>query len=536
MREHPGHTPFRFSLFWLLPLAAAIAAVLVLSGHFIGQGPRITVTFRTAEGLEVNHTQVMYKHVPIGKVVAIDIDKNRDRVDVGIELLASAKAFADKGTRFWVVRPRIGFNEISGLKTLLSGSFIGADAGSQGEQAERFRGLEHPPATLFGETGTRFVLHADDLGSLNVGSPVYYRRVQVGRVIGRGLSGEGSGVDVTVFISAPNDRFVTQNSRFWNASGVDIKVGVGGREVNIESMAAVLNGAVAFQNPPYPDSPPVAAANSRFTLFDERGDALARPLGYARYLVMHFDDSVRGLAVGAPVEFFGVSIGRVISVRLDYDEARQQPVTHVGAVIYPNRLGAVHEKLHKDLGRDDESTTAMLVGRFIEHGMRGQARTGNLLTGQKYILLGFVPGVAPVKFDYAARPLEVPTVSGSLSVMEDQLKQIMAMAGRLPTRQLSENLTRSLQQLPLVVQQVNQQVVPQLRDTLLEANQTFKGVVDSVADGTRQRAQFDDTTLQIKQASRSVQALLDLWNRYPELFLRGRSAEDPAAATALPRN
>ncbi|MGC1330115.1 MlaD family protein, partial [Pseudomonas sp.] len=170
----------RLSLFWLLPLAAVITAVLVLSGHFLGMGPRITVTFQTAEGLEANRTQVMYKHVPIGKVVAIDIDKARDRVDVSIELQVSATAFADKGTRFWVVRPRIGLNEISGVATLLTGSFIGADAGSSGKTAERFRGLEHPPAISFGEKGSRFVLHADELGSLNVGSPVYFRRVQVG--------------------------------------------------------------------------------------------------------------------------------------------------------------------------------------------------------------------------------------------------------------------------------------------------------------------------------------------------------------------
>ncbi len=533
MNERPRT---RLSLFWLLPLAAAIAALLVVTGHFIGQGPRITVSFRTAEGLEANHTLVMYKHVPIGKVVGIDIDKNRDRVDVHIELQASAKAFADKGTRFWVVRPRIGFNEISGVKTLLSGSFVGADAGDKGEQAERFRGLEHPPAISFGEVGSRFVLHADDLGSLNVGSPVYYRRVQVGRVIGRGLSAQGGGVDVTVFITAPNDRFVTQNTRFWNASGVDVSVGVDGRQVNVESMAAVLNGAVAFQAPPYPDNPPVAAAGSRFALFSERGDALARPLGYARYLVMRFDESVRGLAPGAPVEFFGVNVGRVTSVRLDYDGDRQLLVTRVGAVIYPNRLGAVHEKLHKDLGRDDEGITAMLMGRFIEHGMRAQVRTGNLLTDQKYVSLAFVPGAAPVPFDAAARPIQVPTVAGSLSLMEDQIKQIMAMAGRLPTEALSRNLNRSLQQVPLLVRQINQQVVPQLRDTLLEANQTFTGVVDSVAEGASQREQFDAAAVQLKQASRSVQALMDLWNRHPELFVRGRSAEDPAAATTLPRN
>ncbi len=533
MNERPRP---RLSLFWLLPLAAAITALLVLTGHFIGQGPRITVSFRTAEGLEANHTLVMYKHVPIGKVVGIDIDKSRDRVDVRIELEASAKAFADKGTRFWVVRPRIGFNEISGVKTLLSGSFVGADAGDKGEQAEHFRGLEHPPAISFGEVGTRFVLHADDLGSLNVGSPVYYRRVQVGRVIGRGLSGEGGGVDVTVFIAAPNDRFVTENTRFWNASGVDISVGVDGRQVNVESLAAVLNGAVAFQAPPYPNNPPVAAANTRFTLFNERDDALARPLGYARYLVMRFDETVRGLAVGAPVEFFGVNVGRVTSVGLDYDPASQQLMTRVGAVIYPNRLGAVHEKLHKDLGRDDEGTTAMLMGRFIEHGMRAQVRTGNLLTDQKYVSLGFVPGAPPVAFDYAARPIQVPTVVGSLSVLEDRVKQIMAMAQRLPTQALAANVDRSLKQVPLMMQQVNQQVVPQLRDTLLEANQTLKGAVDSVAQGSAQREQFDETAVQLRQASRSVQALVDLWNRHPELFLRGRSADDPAAATALPLN
>ena len=535
MSEHPpARRHRRFSLLWLLPLAAAIAAVVVLSGHFFGAGPRITVTFQTAEGLEAGRTPVMYKHVPIGKVVSLDIDRAHDRVNVGLELDHSAKAFTDKATRFWVMRPRIGLSEISGVGTLLSGNYVGADAGSSGDMADHFRGLEHPPALRFGEPGSRFILHGDDLGSLNIGSPVYFRRVKVGRVIGTGLGAEGKGVDVTVFITAPNDRFVTQGTQFWNASGVEASIGVDGSVVNVESMAAVFDGAVAFQEPDLAKASPRADAESRFTLFAERADALGRPLGYARYLVMHFDESIRNLAVGAPVEFFGVNIGRVVSVRLDYDPVRKWISTRVGVVIYPNRLGAVHTKLHKDLGRDDESATAQLMGRFIEHGLRAQARVGNLVTDQKYVQLAFVPDAPPVTFDYAARPIEVPTVAGALSRIDDQLKHIMAMAQRVNVGELTRKLNQSLVQLPLVMQQANQDVLPQLSDTLVQANQTLKSAVDSVADGSAQRQQFDQTAEQIKQASKSVQALLDLWDRYPELFIRGRSATD--AQATLPRH
>ena len=174
----------RLSLVWLVPLAALLIGGSLLVRSWLATGPRIEIEFSTAEGLEAGKTEVRYKEVAIGRVEAVALREDRQRVIVTVQLDRSAASLARQDTQFWVVRPRIGTAEVSGLGTLLSGSYIGVDAGSSEEERARFTGLEAPPFILRGEPGSSFVLLANDLGSLDVGSPIYYRRARVGRVAG----------------------------------------------------------------------------------------------------------------------------------------------------------------------------------------------------------------------------------------------------------------------------------------------------------------------------------------------------------------
>ncbi|MEG0068115.1 MAG: MlaD family protein, partial [Pseudomonas sp.] len=192
--------------------------------------------------------------------------------------------------------------------------------------------------------GKRFTLHTDDLGSLGVGSPVYYRKIPVGQVVAYELSKDGKGVDIEVFVHSPNDTFITDNTRFWNASGIDVEAGANGFAVRTESLSSLLVGGIAFRAPQYNPEDQVAAEDKVFELFEDEKTALAPPNGKPQYLALRFDQALRGLRVGAPVEFLGVEIGRVVSVNLDFDvEQRSFPV-NVGIVIYPQRLGRAHTK------------------------------------------------------------------------------------------------------------------------------------------------------------------------------------------------
>lgn len=525
---------FNVSLVWLVPIVAALVGLSMVVHNARNAGPQITVSFLTAEGLEANKTQVKYKNVVIGKVTAIALADDRSHVQASIELDASAKSFASRDARFWVVRPRIGANGISGVDTLLSGAFIGADAGESSKARKDFVGLETPPAITYGEKGKRFTLRTDNLGSLDIGSSVYYRRIPVGQVVAYRLSEDGKGVDVEIFVHAPNDRFVTRDTRFWNASGIDVSLAADGLKVNTESVSSILAGGIAFVEPKYSPNPEVAAENTAFSLFDDQQSAMAPADGQPRYIRMRFDQPLRGLVVNAPVEFHGVNLGRVVSVDLDYDEVKKTFPTIIGAVIYPTRLGKAHAKMLERGGADDETRASQLMAELVARGLRAQARTGNLITGQLYIALDFDPKAKPVQFDLAARPVEIPTVPGSLDKLQEQLQAVVDKISKLPIEQIASNLNGSLGEMQKTLKQVNGQVLPQLRDTLEQTRKTVATANDSFAEDSPQRQQLGQAMDEVQRTARSVRVLTDFLGRHPEALIRGRLKDNHPDAYQAP--
>ena len=530
--ELPASTPeirqrrFRVSLVWLVPIAAALVGFSMVMQSWLSAGPQITVSFETAEGLEANKTQVKYKNVVIGQVTAIALSEDHTRVIATVELDQHAEPFTREDTKFWVVRPRIGASGVSGVDTLLSGAFIGADAGRAEETRRDFVGLEAPPPVTFGAEGKQFTLLTDDLGSLGIGSPLYFRRIQVGQVISFKLADDGKGVQVQVFVNAPYDQFVTDDTRFWNASGVDVSIAADGLRVNTESLSAILAGGIAFRAPSYsPDARP-AAQDSEFSLFPDARQAMAPADGPAHYVQMRFDQTLRGLNVDAPVEFLGVPVGRVVSVKLDYDERNKSFPVVVGAVIFPNRLGAAHDKLTQTLGGDSDQHTARLMRIFVERGLRAQARTGNLLTGQLYVSLDFDPRAPKVAFDPNARPMLIPTIAGSFDKLQEQLQAMVDKLSKLPIEALAENLNGSLGELRQTLKQVNGEVLPQLQRTLEQSEQTLQNASQTLAEDSPQRQQLGDTLDEVQRAVRSVRTLSDYLGRHPESLIRGRSGDE----------
>ncbi|WP_296253091.1 intermembrane transport protein PqiB [Pseudomonas sp. UBA4194] len=527
---------FSVSLVWIVPFVAALIGLTMLINNGLNAGPKIEISFQTAMGLEANKTQVKYKNVVIGQVTAIALSDDRSHVVATVELNKSAEGFTAEDSVFWVVRPRIGANGISGVDTLLSGAFIGADAGSAEPRKREFVGLETPPPITYGEQGKRFTLHTDDLGSLDIGSPVYYRRIEVGQVVSFQLAEDGKGVDVEIFVHAPNDKYVTTDTRFWNASGVDLTVGANGLKVNTESLSTILAGGVAFVEPKYSPNATPATERAKFNLFEDQETALAPPDGEPRYISMSFNQALRGLAVGAPVEFLGVNIGRVVSVNLDYDPKTQSFPSVVGAVIYPDRLGKAHEKLLARMGGEDDERTARLMAAFVKQGLRAQARSANLLTGQLYISMSFVPNAPPVTFDVAARPLRVPTMPGSLDKVQEQLQGVVDKVSKLPLEEIANNLNGSLSEMQKTLHQVNNEVLPQMRGTLQQTQKTLSTANSSFSEDSPERQQLGQAMDEIQRTARSVRVLTDFLSRNPEALIRGRTKQGEPDAYKAPGN
>ncbi|WP_339507652.1 PqiB family protein [Pseudomonas sp. RL_35y_Pfl2_P42] len=540
----PGQAPiktrrFSVSLVWIVPIVAVLVGISLVVHNLLQEGPTIAVNFKTGSGLVANKTDVKYRNVVIGQVTDVELSDDQKSVNATIKLAKRAESFTREDSQFWVVRPRIGAGGVSGIDTLLSGDYIGADIGQSNTRAKHFKGLENPPPITYGEPGKRFMLHAPDLGSLDIGSPIYYRKIPVGQVVSYALASDGKGVDIEVFIHAPNDAFVTENTRFWNASGIDVSVGANGFQLKTESLSSMLVGGIAFRAPDYSPNDVAAADDKHFELFEDQQTALAPPSGKAQYLSLRFDQSLRGLKVGAPVEFLGIEIGRVVAINLDFDANKSSFPLNVGIVIYPQRLGLAYGKMLKTFKHnpDDEAAGIRLIGTFIDKGLRAQARSGNLLTGQLYIALDFFPKAEKVAFDPTQRPVVIPTVPGSLEQLQVKLEAMIDKLNKLPVGSIASNLDSNLVELRKGLTQFNAKTLPGVQTTLADVSKTLQSANSTLAEDSPQREKLNQTLDELARMSRSLRELSDYLGRHPESLIRGRP--DNAAPLDLkgpPRN
>jgi len=515
------------SLVWLLPAVAVVVGASLLVRTVFLIGPKIEIEFASAEGVEAGKTEVRYKEVVIGKVHSVSLRDDRKRVVVGVQLDRAAASVAVEDTLFWVVRPRIGAAGVSGLGTLLSGANIAADAGVSTQSRSEFNGLEVPPLVLRGEPGAIFVLRSDDLGSLDVGSPVFHRRTRVGRVVGYTLDADRDQLSIKIFVEAPYQKLVTAGTRFWNASGIDLTINASGLTINTQTLASVLAGGMAFETPPGAGSSAPVSDQAVFTLYGDRRGALAPADGPPVPVRMVFDQSVRGLAEGAAVDLLGVDIGRVSSVRLQYDAARKRFPVEVLADVYPTRLGPVREALLKAAAGNGGGDAAVLQ-ELVANSLRAQLRTGNLLTGQLYVALDFV-GKQPARASIANGVVSLPTVPGTLSEIQPQIAEIVEKVSKIPFDAIGRDLRTTLGQASAAIGRLTpeaQKAMAEVQKTLAAAQASLENLDRNVTDQNAPvQHGLQETLLELQRTSRSLRVLSDYLQQHPEALLRGKPAD-----------
>src|SRR6516164_9376279 len=240
----------RVSVIWLIPLVAVAIGAWLAWDTLSKEGPTITVTFNGAEGLQPGQSQLKFKDIVFGTVKSLALAPDHSRVVVTIATTHQAEPLLTRKTVFWVVKPRLFAGSISGLETLLSGSYVGMLPGAQSGALQReFTGREDPPILTEHVPGRVFLLKAKRIGSLSLGSPIFYRGLGVGEVLGWDIADMARYVTIHAFVRAPYDGYVHDDSRFWNASGLSLKLAGTGLEVEVESLRALLLGGIAFETP-----------------------------------------------------------------------------------------------------------------------------------------------------------------------------------------------------------------------------------------------------------------------------------------------
>ena len=521
-------------LVWVVPIAAAVIGISLLIRNWENAGPQITISFLSGEGVQVGKTLVKYRDVTVGQVSAVVLSADHQTVVVTANLSKDAAGLLKEDTQFWIVRPRFGVGSVSGLDTLLSGVYIGMKTGTAARRQHEFVGLENPPALAHGPHGRELQLHAARVGSLSIGSPVYFRQFQVGRVIDENLLPDGS-TRVTAFVEAPYDGFVKPVTRFWNASGIDVKLGADGLKVQTESLAAVIAGGLAFDDGPT-EVVSAAAMPNDFTLYKNETEAMAPPDGEPHYVRMRFAQALRGLDVGAPVEFVGVNIGSVIAVDLGYERRDKSFPVVVTAKLYPRRMGDAYEILTAQGKTESEETLAAFVGTLVQRGLRAQPRSASLLTGKLYIALDFLRTSPRVAFDASDRPVELPTVNGSFQELEANIGRLVKKVNDLPLEQIAADLHTDLTDLHETLSELHGRVLPSAVDTL----SALRGTLDSAnrtldVESPLQRG-LTETLLEARSTLQAVRELADYIDRHPDALLRGRRPQKmpgrPAASSS----
>ena len=518
----------RFSWIWLIPFLAVLVGGGLLARDWMAAGPVITISFESAEGIEAGQTRVRYKDVVIGTVTDVKVDHAQGRVLVSAQLKREgAQYITQPESRFWVVRPRLGMSGVSGLGTLLSGVHIAVDtAASDGTLDNRvyeFEGLETPPEISSERPGTRFVLSANDLGWLDVGSPVYYRRIQVGQVIGYSLDEGGQAVSIQVFVDAPYDRYVTADARFWNASGVNFELDADGLSVQTGSLTSIMAGGVSFAPANEFDTEP-ARRDAVFTLHGSQNQAMADPDGDPMLLEFHFHQSVRGLKIGAPVDFRGLELGEIVDIDMEFDREQRQFYALVRARIYPLRFGPIYERM-TELDKDPHIARARMLEGMVARGLRAQMRAANLLTGQQYVALDFFRNERPVVFDGTQYPPVLPTITGDFDRLQQQLGSIVGKIDELPLDGLVQDIRDTLQSVTALLSGMDGKVTPELASTLRSVRKTLSAVERFVDEGSATAGGLEGTMRELSAAARALRTLADHLQAQPGSLLRGAARD-----------
>jgi paraquat-inducible protein B len=516
----------RISIIWFIPIVAAIIGIWLVYTAISEQGPTITIEFLTGTGIEASKTKVKYKGIVVGEVESVDIKKDLSGVTVDVQMEKGADSALTDKTRFWIVKPRIAAGQVSGLSTLLSGAYIGMDPVTEGKKTRTYVGLEKPPSVLTGEPGVAFKLRSPTLASLDVGAPVYYHGVKVGRVTHYVMQDDGE-ILFDIFVQDTHRSYITKGTRFWNVGGIDVEMSADGIRVKTASLTSLLIGGVNFDTTESMDDIEDVKEGHTFRLFDSEQASKAGEFRLKEYYVLNFDGSIRGLEAGAPVEFRGIRIGTVTQILIkaiinDDDEASIEiPVL---IAIEPERYGR-----DTSAGVDEYQATNGLVKR----GLRASLQTGNLLTGKKYVDLEFYPDASPAELDMSGRYPAMPTVGGSVEalVVDAQIlmKELSTTARRInimlepaTDKQEAGDLAATIRALRETTEQINTDMAPEMTAILGKAEKAITDAQTMLDASGTTRTELNRLLIELAEAAKSIRTLADYIEQHPESIVFGK--------------
>ncbi|MEP7242247.1 MAG: MlaD family protein [Gammaproteobacteria bacterium] len=526
-----------FAWVWAVPILAAIIVLWLAWRSLAGRGPDIAISFISASGLEAGQSTIQHRSVVVGVVESLELTKDMSRVVVHARMKGDVEPSLTDKAAFYIVAPRVTAEGISGLRTLVSGSYIEMSPGKGGEPRRNFIGLEDPPLQRPDTAGSSFTLSTDDLGSLTRGSQITYRGVTVGEVQGYSLDADGQNIDVTAFVRAPYDRLVHPETRFWNAGGVDVSVGAQGVRVRANSWQQLLAGGISFETRPAARKTAPSPTDARFTLYDNRRKAMRAPSTQELVYVADFSGNLRGVDTGTAVELEGTEVGEVRESHLKYDPQRRTLVNFVTMAIDPSLVeiagmpgagagadadadadagagagaGADADAgagagagagtgtdagaggsagagtgagVAAGAGADRRKIVAKWFETLVAQGLRAQVSTTSFLTGVKIIALDMEKGAQPARLERVGEYVKIPTApSGDIGDILASLRAVLKNVDRATAGPELGHALKSLDETMTRLDHITQDVEPDLKaliKSLRDTSDAAQGTLNSV--------------------------------------------------------
>ncbi len=523
----------RWNVVWVVPILAMLIGGWMLYRSISSKGPEIRIRFDTAEGIQAGKTELRCRSVNVGKVTRVELAEDLSSVLVYCTMDAGNEKLLRKGSRFWVVRPRVSAADISGLGTLLTGVYVELEPGAGELGPRKWKGRETPPPTNRSVPGLRLTLVSEDAASLSIGSPVYYRGYEVGRVESRELDADGRRIIYEVFIREQYQGLVRENTKFWNTSGIDIAAGVDGFKIRTPSFQSMVSGGVSFAVQEGVDPESLAKDGTIFDLHEDENSAASSTFEPTMQLLLLFDQSVRGLSKSAPVEYRGIEIGRVRSISFDYVADRENQKVPVLVEVDPRILrpnGAV----------TPTEEEIPLLGDAIKKGLRATLKTGSLLTGALYVDFDYYPDEFPEELGYKGDYPVVPTLQSGFAQLEVKLAAILDKIEKLPIEEAMANISKAAGEAATTAEDARS-ALTQIKEAAAAAkvtleNPDFKGLP---ADLRKTLAEFEKsiasvgpdgniqgdllrTLDELRSAIRSMESMTDTIQEKPNSLLFGK--------------
>ncbi len=540
----------RISIIWAVPLVAVAIGAWLAWDTLSKEGPTIQISFDGGEGLTAGQSQLKYKDITFGTVKRLELSPDRSHVVVTVATTHEAEPLLTDGAVFWVVKPRLFAGNISGLETVLSGSYIGMlPAATAGNKKREFVGSEDPPILGSHVPGRIFLLTSRRIGSISVGSPIFFRDLEVGQVLGWDIADMAEYVTIHAFVRAPYDNYVKDETRFWNASGLSVSLGGAGIDFKVESLRALLLGGIAFETPKLAVKAAETSEKHVFPLFRDRDTANAASYTRKIPVISYFPGSVRGLAPGSEVTMHGLVVGRVTEVGLAYDREKDAIVAPVRYEVEPERILGVG-------GKAVFKSTEDAVQELLKRGLRAELQSTSLITGQQMVALDFVSNAPPVAMTMKDEDFVLPTApGGGFAGLQASATDLLNKVSAIPFDQIGQRLDGILKSVDEVaqgaqmkkaltdlagmiasaqglVQRLDTGVGPAVRQlpeiatglqkTLTSANKLVLSLDNGYGDNTKFNRDLGRLMAQLNDAVRSIRSLADLLTRHPEALVKGR--------------